>query len=156
MDYKVVIAPDMRHLPAERLYDILKLRQDVFLWEEDIRYPDLDGVDKDAAHVFAVTCENGKEVITSYARVYWDRNENHVKIGRVVTAPAYRGEGMSSMVMEDAIAAAWKCFGVPEVWVDAQEHVTSFYERLGFTIASEPFMEAGIKHVKMVFRRVTH
>lgn len=153
MEYRIVIASGVRRLTAERLYDILKLRQDVFLFEENIHYPDLDDVDKEAIHVFAVAGGDGKETVASYARVYFDMDEGHVKIGRVVTAAAHRGGGLASKVMANAVSEACKHFGVSEVWLDAQEHVVDFYARLGFTVASEPFIEAGIKHVKMVFRR---
>lgn len=137
---------DFASLTPAQLYGILKLRQDVFMWEENIHYPDLDGVDKEAMHVFAVD----GEAIAAYARVYWEDSGKQAKIGRVVTAPAYRGKGLASKVVKEAVAVARKHYNVSEVWLDAQEHVISFYESLGFTIASEPFIEAGITHVKMV------
>lgn len=145
-----IISSSFESLSATRLYDILKLRQDVFMWEENIHYPDLDDVDKSAVHVFALDKKDGKETIAAYARVYSDAAEGHVKIGRVVASPSYRGRGLASGVVRKAVAEAAMRFGVPEVWLDSQEHVISFYEGLGFTIASEPFVEAGIKHVRMV------
>lgn len=144
----IVEISDFAQFTPTQLYDILKLRQDVFMWEENIHYPDLDDVDKEAMHVFAVD----KDVLAAYARVYWEDSEKQAKIGRVVTTPAYRGKGFASKVVKEAVAVAKKHYNVSEVWLDAQEHVISFYESLGFTIASEPFIEAGIKHVKMVIK----
>lgn len=143
-----VMACDFASLSSAQLYAILQLRQDVFIWEEGIRYPDLDGVDKAAMHVFAV--DGG--VVAAYARAYWDDCEKHAKIGRVVTAAAYRGRGLASKVVREAVAVARKHGHVAEVWLDAQEHVVGFYERLGFVTASDPFIEAGIAHVRMVMR----
>lgn len=141
-----IVTSDFASLTPAQLYDVLKLRQDVFMWEENIHYPDLDDVDKEALHVFAVE----GEAVAAYARAYWEDNEKQAKIGRVVTAPAYRGKGLASKVVMKAVAVAREHYNVSEVWLDAQEHVISFYESLGFTIASEPFIEAGITHVKMV------
>lgn len=148
-----IVTADMDSLSATLLYDILKLRQDVFMWEENIHYPDLDDVDKTARHVFALDKAEGKEIVAAYARVYWDDAEQHAKIGRVVTAPAYRGKGLASKVVMEAVSVAGRHYNVSEVWLDAQEHVIRFYESLGFTVASKPFIEAGITHVKMVFTR---
>lgn len=147
------VTSDFEKLTSTQLYDILKLRQDVFMWEENIHYPDLDDVDKTAMHVFAMDKAGGKDVIAACARAYWDEAESHAKIGRVATAPAYRGKGLASEVVKEATAAArMRCHAL-EVWLDAQEHVVGFYENLGFTIASEPFIEAGIMHVRMVSRQ---
>lgn len=133
-------------LSAVQLFDILKLRQDVFFVEENIIYPDLDDIDKEAIHVF--TTISGE--VASYARVYWDEAEKRVKIGRVATAAEHRGKGLASGIIRRCIEAAKKDFHADEVWLDAQIHATSFYESLGFKVASGRFMEAGIEHVRMV------
>lgn len=132
-------------LTALQLFDILKLRQDVFFVEEKIIYPDLDDIDKSAIHVFETV--NGK--IASYARVYKDAAEKRVKIGRVVTAAEYRGKGLASGVIKECIEVGRKRFGADEIWLDAQIHAVSFYEGLGFKVVSARFMEAGIEHVRM-------
>lgn len=144
-----IIARTMKTLTAEQLYDLLKLREDVFMWEENIMYPDLDNVDKVAVHAFATIREGGKDIAASYARVYQDDTEGHVKIGRVVTAKPLRGQGLAQQVMKKCIDVARHDFAASEVWLDAQLHAVSFYEQLGFTVASTPFIEAGIEHVKM-------
>lgn len=139
-------ALDINSLSAMQLFDILKLRQDVFFVEEKIIYPDLDGIDKEARHVF--TTINGE--IASYARVYWDCAEKRVKIGRVVTAAEHRGKGLASEIIRRCVEVGKKDFNAKEIWLDAQIHAVSFYESLGFKVASGRFMEAGIEHVRMV------
>ncbi len=143
---------DLRSMSAIQLYDILKLRQDVFMWEENIHYPDLDDVDKTASHVIATVAHNGNETLAAYARVYKDDAEHHVKIGRVVTATKYRGHNIASKVMKTAISVAQNRFNADEVWLDAQMHVVDFYKNLGFNVMSEPFIEAGIQHVSMAYK----
>lgn len=136
----------MSSLSALQLFDILKLRQDVFFVEENIIYPDLDDIDKEAIHAFATI--NGE--IASYARVYRDENEKHVKIGRVVTAAKYRGKGLASEIIRKCVEVGRNNFNTDEIWLDAQIHAISFYEGIGFKVESERFMEAGIEHVRMV------
>lgn len=136
----------LNSLSAMQLFDILKLRQDVFFVEENIINPDLDDIDKEAIHVF--TTINGE--IASYARVYRDRAEKRVKIGRVVTAAERRGKGLASEIIRRCVEIGKKDFKAKEIWLDAQIHAVSFYESLGFKVASGRFIEAGIEHIRMV------
>ncbi len=104
-------------LTARQLFQILKLRQDVFFVEEEIIYPDLDDTDDDCIHVFATTEKDGKTITVSYARVYFDPLEQHVKVGRVVTAAAYRGQGIggdSDTICAMAGSIAQAMYGIPK------------------------------------------
>lgn len=148
MEHIIIKSHDIKSLSSIQLFDILRLRQDVFFVEENIIYPDLDDIDKEAIHVFATI--NGE--VVSYARVYNDEAEKHVKIGRVVTAAKYRGKGLASEIIKECVKVGKENYGVGEFWLDAQIHAITFYESLGFEIASERFIEAGIEHVRMVRR----
>lgn len=139
-------ALDINSLSALQLFDILKLRQDVFFVEENIIYPDLDDIDKEAIHVFATL----KGEIVSYARIYNDEIEKRVKIGRVVTAAKHRGKGLASEIINRCVDEGKAKFNASYIWLDAQIHAITFYESLGFKIASDRFMEAGIEHIRMV------
>ena len=140
-------------LTARQLFQILKLRQDVFFVEEKIIYPDLDDTDEDSIHVFATTEKDGKTITVSYARVYFDPLEQHVKVGRVATAAAYRGQGIGGEVMRRCCEVAQSRFSDSEVWLDAQLHAVDFYRFLGFQVVSDVFMEAGIEHIRMMWRK---
>ena len=140
-------------LTARQLFQILKLRQDVFFVEEKIIYPDIDATDEDCIHVFATTEKDGKTITVSYARVYFDPLEQHVKVGRVATAAAYRGQGIGGEVMRRCCEVAQSRFSDSEVWLDAQLHAVDFYRSLGFQVVSDVFMEAGIEHIRMMWRK---
>ena len=140
-------------LTARQLFQILKLRQDVFFVEEKIIYPDLDDPDEDCIHVFATTEKDGKTITVSYSRVYFDPLEQHVKVGRVATAAAYRGQGIGGEVMRRCCEVAQSRFSDSGVWLDAQLHAVDFYRFLGFQVVSDVFMEAGIEHIRMMWRK---
>lgn len=140
-------------LTARQLFQILKLRQDVFFVEEEIIYPDLDDTDEDCIHVFATTEKDGKIITVSYARVYFDPLEQHVKVGRVATAAVYRGQGIGGEVMRRCCEIAQECNNASEVWLDAQLHAVDFYNSLGFQVVSVVFMEAGIAHIRMIWKK---
>lgn len=137
---------------ARQLFHILKLRQDIFFVEENIIYPDLDDMDEDSIHVFATTEKDNKTITVSYARVYFDPVEKHVKVGRVATASAYRGLGFGGKIMRRCCEVARDRFKASEVWLDAQLHAVGFYKSMGFQVVSDVFMEAGIEHVRMIWR----
>lgn len=118
-------------LTARQLFQILKLRQDVFFVEEKIIYPDLDDTDEDCIHVFATTEKDGKTITVSYARVYFDPLEQHVKVGRVATAAAYRGQGIGGEVMRRCCEVAQSRFSDSEVWLDAQAPCRRFLQIIG-------------------------
>ena len=140
-------------LTARQLFQLLKLRQNVFFVEEKIIYPDLDDTDEDCIHVFATTEKDGKTITVSYARVYFDPLEQHVKVGRVATAAAYRGQGIGGEVMRRCCEVAQSRFSDSEVWLDAQLHAVDFNRFLGFQVVSDVFMEAGIEHIRMMWRK---
>ena len=132
-------------LNINELYEILKLRVDVFVVEQNCPYKEVDGLDQAAVHVWLE--ENGE--ILAYLRVM-DRGieSEHVSIGRVVTS--IRREGLGTTVLKKGIEAAKKFFKADNVYLEAQTYAVSFYEKLGFKVISDEFMIDGIPHVKML------
>ena len=130
--------------PAE-LYAILRLRVEVFMLEQKCLYPDLDGLDRQALHVWL--SEDGE--LAAYLRVLprGVRSED-VMIGRVIAVR--RGCGLGARVMREGIRAARERFGADRIYLEAQDYARAFYEKLGFRPISEPFDEDGILHVKML------
>ncbi|MBQ4505817.1 MAG: GNAT family N-acetyltransferase [Firmicutes bacterium] len=132
-------------LTRDELYAIVKLRIDVFVVEQSCPYPELDGLDQDAVHVWI---EDGGE-IQAYLRVM-DRGaeSEHVSIGRVVATK--RRSGLGTRVLKEGIRAAKQYFGADSVYLEAQTYAREFYEKQGFEQISEPFMLDGIEHIKML------
>lgn len=133
-------------LTLQELYDILRLRVDVFVVEQRCAYPDLDGRDESALHVFIT--DGGK--LAAYLRVlprgeYFD---DAVAIGRVIAAR--RGEHLGAEVLRAGIAAARSLPGADRIRIEAQSYAKGFYEKAGFVRCSDEFDEDGIPHVQMV------
>jgi len=136
---KILDRPFSR-LSAQQLHDIVRLRIDIFVVEQDCVYPDLDGRDTEpTTRHFWIEDDVG---VTAYARLLDDGDAR--RIGRVVPRPDARGGGVArAMVCEviDRSAGPWV--------LDAQSYLVGWYRDLGFTETGEEFMDAGIAHVPM-------
>lgn len=131
-------------LTAEELYEILRVRAEVFVVEQNCAYQDLDGVDLDAYHVFLK--DEGK--IVAYLRVV-DKGKrlDEVSIGRVISLR--RRQGVGGKLMRLGLRVAKEKFGADIVKVGAQVYAKPFYESVGFTQISDEYMEDGIPHIYM-------
>ena len=132
-------------LTGEELYRILKLRVDVFVVEQACPYPELDGLDRGALHLWL---EDEGEVL-AYLRVL-DRGaeSDYVSIGRVVARE--RRKGLGTRILREGIRAARERFGAEAIYLEAQTYAVGLYEKQGFRIISEEFLLDGIPHVKML------
>jgi ElaA protein len=133
-------------LAPRTAYDVWRLRQQVFVVEQDCPYPDLDGRDLEEATRHVVLLDEGDRVVGTL-RVLDDGG--WARIGRVVVAPAARGRGLAALLMDEAMALC----GDREVRLDAQPGLTGFYEGYGFEVTGPEFDEDGVMHVPM--RRAT-
>ena len=135
-------------LSVQELYDILKLRVDVFVVEQNCPYPELDNKDRDALHL----CfrENGE--LVAYLRIM-DRgvSSEYVTLGRVISAR--RRQGLGSALLREGIRQAEERFGAESIYLEAQVYAIPFYEKQGFRVISEEFLEDGIPHMKMLRSR---
>jgi len=132
-------------LSTEELYDILKLRVDVFVVEQNCPYREIDDLDQNAYHVF-LRDEDG---IEAYLRVL-DRGveSEHVALGRVITAK--RGLGLGKRIMSEGIRVAKEKYGADKIYLEAQVYARGFYEKSGFRQVSGEFPIDGIPHIKMI------
>ncbi|WP_201738300.1 MULTISPECIES: GNAT family N-acetyltransferase [unclassified Exiguobacterium] len=130
-------------LTTKELYDLLALRTEVFVVEQDCPYQEVDGKDVTAHHYWIE--ENG--VIVAALRVLAE--ETPIAIGRVVTRQTHRGKGYSRRLMDAAVAD----FGNDELYLQAQTYVEPFYASFGFSRTSEEYLEDGIPHVDMTRER---
>ena len=127
------------------LYEIVRVRTEIFLLEQNIVCQDFDGVDYHSLHCFL---HEGGQVF-AYLRAY--RAENgEVKIGRVLSRE--HGKGLGKALMQDAIPVILRRFQTQTIALHAQTQARGFYEKLGFTACSDIFLEEGIPHVAMVLQ----
>lgn len=132
-------------LSTRELFEILKLRCAVFVVEQNCPYQDIDDIDLDALHVFYE--ENGE--IVSYLRVFYPQGETDcARIGRVISAK--RGIGMGAKVLTAGISAAKEQLVAKKIFIEAQTYAIGFYEKAGFSVCGEEFLEDGIPHVPML------
>ncbi len=131
-------------LSASELYEIIKARFQVFVLEQKIMYQDLDDVDYRSLHVYYE--RDGK--VSAYLRAFEsDTEPGTVQIGRMLTVD--RGAGLGLGLLRDGLLEIRKRFYPQKVTLDAQSQTVGFYEKVGFTVSSEEFIEAGIPHIKM-------
>ena len=129
-------------LTNRELYEILKLRVDVFVVEQECPYPEIDGKDYNAIHIYL---ENEEEIL-SYARVY--KEEDQVHLGRIIAKE--RRKGYATLILKEAINVAKKFYQAKEIHIEAQTYAKKLYEKVGFVEDSEIYLLDGIEHVKMV------
>ena len=134
-------------LSTNELYEILKLRADVFVIEQQCIYPDIDQKDRNSLHVFV---EDHDEIV-AYLRVLEKGiSFDEVGIGRVISK--YRRKGLGTIVLKAGIQAAKEMYHADKIIIEAQTYAKSFYELQGFAQCSEEFLEDGIPHIKMILQ----
>ena len=133
-------------LDGPALYAALALRQAVFVVEQDCPYLDADGLDDRSMHLLGW---RGGD-LAAYARalppglVY-----PCAAIGRVVTSPAARGQGLGRPLMRRAMAHTWRRWGPGPIKLSAQAHLEPYYRSLGFAVCGPGYDEDGIPHLPM-------
>ena len=131
------------------LYDLLKLRSDVFVVEQNCVFPDLDNLDilPNTRHLFGL--QDNK--VVAYARLLatGDCYPGHSSIGRVVVAPESRKDKLGHTLMTHAIEEVLKLWPNNPIKIGAQSHLERFYQSHGFVTVSEPYIEDGIEHYLM-------
>lgn len=137
-----IFVKSFEELGINELYEILRLRVDVFVVEQNCPYSEIDGIDKDAFHIFAK--EDGE--IGAYARIY--KEDGKVHLGRVISKEIRKGHG--SLILNEAIKAAYENYGNEKIHIEAQTYAKEFYEKVGFEQRSQPYLLDGIEHIKMV------
>ena len=132
------------------LYDMLALREAIFVVEQSCLYQELDGLDKQALHLLVL---KGKQVIACVRVLPPTGQEVRVRIGRVAVSPQWRKRGLATVMMEKAIAKARLVYPSTGVFLDAQTYLKGFYQSLGFQSCGPEFLEDGIPHIPMLYRK---
>ena len=138
-----------KDLSVDELYQILQLRETVFVVEQNCVYHDIDGLDTQCYHLFAMN----EAKIIAYARLVPEDFKFDVpSIGRVICDETYRGKGLGQALMLKAIEATTDIFKCHEIKISAQIYLLRFYSNFGFKSISEPYDEDGIEHVDMILK----
>lgn len=130
-------------LTTKELYEILKARAEIFVVEQNCVYQDLDGRDYESLHIFQE--ENGN--VTAYLRAFF-KDDSTVQVGRVLTLR--HGTGLGGKLLEEGIRIIRERMKPERLYVEAQCYAIGYYEKAGFRVCSDEFLEDGIPHVRMI------
>ena len=129
------------------LYDLLRLRSEVFVVEQNCVFLDMDNKDQTCHHLLGYDGDN----LVSSARLLGPNTAyQQMSIGRVVSSPLYRGTGAGKALMQQAITECYQLFGKNDIKIGAQLYLKTFYESFGFVQTSDVYDEDGIDHIEMV------
>ena len=136
-----------QELSTTELYELLKSRAEIFVVEQNCVYQDLDNKDYHSLHIFYE--EQGK--VLAYLRAFEkDASTKTIQMGRVLTLT--HGNGLGSTLLREGIKQIKEKFTPSAIYIEAQCYATGFYEREGFVICSDEFLEDGIPHVEMILK----
>ncbi len=134
-------------LTVHELYDLLKLRSEIFVLEQNCVYLDLDGKDEKALHLIG----EFDSKIVAYARLFdAGISFDNASIGRVVVDQKYRDKKWGHILMREAIAGIKATFGKDNITIGAQLYLKKFYESHGFLQTSDMYLEDDIPHIEMI------
>ena len=140
---------DFNSISKDELYDVLSLRQRVFIIEQDCFYEDLDYSDQDANHLLLY--EDNK--LIAYSRVFPPGIKyDAASIGRIVTDLDYRGKGYGKSITHESIQFLKINFPESDISISAQYRLVDFYENLGFEREGKIYLEDDIDHIKMTLK----
>lgn len=144
-----LIVKHFRDLTTQELYELLRVRESIFVVEQSCPYQEIDGKDLFSYHVYFK--ENDQ--IQAYVRVLRpDPESDKVSIGRVLTVN--RGSGLGRKIMLEGIKVAKEKMAAHCIYIEAQVYAKGFYEGLGFQQISEEFLEDGIPHINMLLSTI--
>lgn len=134
-------------LNISELYDLMHLRQLVFVVEQDAAYLDADFKDQKSIHVLGYH----NEALVAYSRVIEPGvSYSEACIGRVVNNPNYRRNGIGKTLMAKTIDVLEKYYKTSICRISAQTYLLPFYKEYGFEVCSEEYLEDGLPHHEMI------
>lgn len=142
---------EFNQLTLPQFYQVAKLRQDVFIIEQNSIYQDLDDQDVYATHFLCWSSEHSERILLGYARYRNAVAAKKYKIERVVLHATSRGKGIGQQLMHKMIADIRGRAPEAIIALSAQCSVTRFYQELGFIAQGEPYDDGGIAHIDMVY-----
>ena len=137
-------------MTRDELYEIIKLRIEVFVVEQDCPYQDLDDKDKNAYHLFVE--DNG--LVVAVLRILPEGvSFEDMAIGRLIVKKSYRGRGISKKMMNKAISFIINDLNKSKIRLSGQAYLLEFYESLGFKRVSDVYLEDGIDHYEFLYEK---
>jgi len=138
-------------LSPEDLYAVVRLRESVFIVEQNCPYPDADGRDPNAWHLLGWRDYGADRRLVAYSRIFEPGiRYDEASVGRVVTAPEVRRTGLGKVLMAEALRRIETMLPGQPVKIAAQRRLENFYLGFGFRTVSDPYEEDGIIHVDMI------
>ncbi|MGG7162276.1 GNAT family N-acetyltransferase [Clostridium ihumii] len=145
-----IVVKRFNDLTNIELYEILKLRNEVFIVEQNCAYQDCDNKDFKSYHILSYDNEN----IVAYLRILEKSvSYNEVSIGRVLVKKNYRGKGIARKNMLYAMSFIEDKLKEDRIRISAQQYLLEFYKSLGFKVVSDIYLEDNIPHVEMFFEK---
>jgi ElaA protein len=133
-------------LTAKQLFEIYKLRSEVFIVEQNCAYQDIDDMDASAKHVMLFD----KDVLAAYARILPPGiSYKEPAIGRVVVKKTFRGKDLGKLLMQQCIDQLQDTYTNSDIVISAQSYLLKFYSDLGFKAEGKEYLEDDIPHTKM-------
>ena len=135
-------------LSTEQFSEILRVRESVFVIEQQCDYEDNDGLDPDCIQLIG---RDSTGELIAYTRILPPGLKGETpSFGRVLVIAKWRGLGIGRELAHRAIKNCLMSFPGQDIIISAQTHLTDFYSNLGFQITSEPYEDVGISHTDMV------
>lgn len=139
---------DFSKLSIEEMYEVMQLRQEVFIVEQDCPYLDADGKDQQSHHLLGYDTEG---VLVAYLRLLPPGvSYSEISLGRIVTSTKYRGKGIGKMLMKQGINESELLYGKVSIRISAQSYLIPFYRAFGFEIIGSEYLEDNIPHTEML------
>jgi ElaA protein len=137
-------------LTSAELYAIMRLRNEVFVLEQNCVYQDADDKDQPSWHLAGWD----GQALVAYTRIIPPGTcYESASIGRVVVSPAYRNMGMGRILMTVSIDKTFDLFNGSSIEIGAQLYLQSFYQSLGFIVSGPQYLEDGIPHIQMQLKK---
>lgn len=134
-------------LSKSELHQIMVLRQQVFVVEQNCPYQDADDKDKSSHHLMGYI---QSELVAYLRLVKPGISYPEMSFGRIVTAPSERGKGIGVALMKEGIIQSKLLYGTTKNRISAQSHLVPFYERFGFSTHGKEYLEDDIPHTEML------
>jgi len=131
----------------EELYELLRLRSEIFVVEQTCIYQDLDGKDKVSLHLMA---KDGERIVGCIRLIPQGISYEEPSIGRLVVDEEYRKLGIARTMMERGIQYIEEYWNKTEIRISGQAYLRDFYESLGFRVKEGPYLEDDILHFQML------
>jgi ElaA protein len=137
-------------LSNRQLYEVLKLRQEVFAVEQTSIYLDPDGLDQEALHI---ACWEGDKLLAYQRCLPPGLQETESTLGRIVVAPGARGRDLGRELVRRGMNHNLQRWPSSDIRIHAQAHLERFYQELGFVTDGDVYQLDGIAHLEMVLSR---